>query len=69
MSSQEAFCVKEKSSATMAELSLPGGMPMTYLRFHLIFNLPLLVILAVLGGQAPWDDGELAAAGWFWARS
>jgi lycopene cyclase domain-containing protein len=37
---------------------------LTYLRFHLIFNLPLLLVLAVLGGSPPWADGEAAAFGW-----
>ena len=37
---------------------------MTYLRFHLIFNLPLLIILGAISGPEPWAGGELAAAGW-----
>ena len=36
---------------------------MTYLRFHLIFNLPLLVVLAALTGPFPWTAGEFFAAG------
>jgi len=36
---------------------------MTYLRFHLIFNLPLLILLAALNGAAPWTTGEGAAPG------
>jgi putative membrane protein len=36
---------------------------MTYLRFHLIFNLPLLVVLAALTGPVPWTMGEGAAFG------
>src|SRR3984957_652640 len=33
---------------------------MTYLRFHLIFNLPLLILLAALTGPVPWtlEEGE-----------
>ncbi|MCE0522833.1 MAG: lycopene cyclase domain-containing protein [Methylacidiphilales bacterium] len=36
---------------------------MTYLRFHLIFNLPLLILLAALNGPLPWDSGEAEAFG------
>jgi len=36
---------------------------MTYLRFHLIFNLPLLIILAALTGPVPWTADEIEAAG------
>jgi lycopene cyclase domain-containing protein len=36
---------------------------MTYLRFHLIFNLPLLILLAVLGWPVPWTTGEGEALG------
>lgn len=36
---------------------------MTYLRFHLIFNLPLLILLAVLTGPVPWTAGEVEALG------
>ena len=36
---------------------------MTYLRFHLIFNLPLLILLAALNGPLPWTTGEGAAPG------
>jgi lycopene beta-cyclase len=36
---------------------------MTYLRFHLIFNVPLLILLAALSGQEPWTMGEIKAAG------
>jgi lycopene cyclase domain-containing protein len=35
---------------------------MTYLRFHLIFNLPLLVVLATITGPFPWSRGEFWAA-------
>jgi lycopene cyclase domain-containing protein len=35
---------------------------MTYLRFHLIFNLPLLFVLAAITGPFPWAAGELWAA-------
>jgi len=31
---------------------------MTYLRFHLIFNLPLLILLVALGGTVPWTKEE-----------
>jgi lycopene cyclase domain-containing protein len=34
---------------------------MTYLRFHLIFNLPLLVLLAALNGPGPWTREEATA--------
>ena len=34
---------------------------MTYLRFHLIFNLPLLVVLAAMTGTVPWTAGEVEA--------
>jgi lycopene cyclase domain-containing protein len=36
---------------------------MTYLRFHLIFNLPLLVLLAALTGMVPWTVEEITAFG------
>jgi putative membrane protein len=36
---------------------------MTYLRFHLIFNLPLLIVLAALTGTVPWTTGEVQAFG------
>jgi lycopene beta-cyclase len=36
---------------------------MTYLRFHLIFNLPLLILLAALSGMAPWTIEEAEALG------
>lgn len=36
---------------------------MTYLRFHLIFNLPLLILLAALTGPVPWTVEEGAAFG------
>jgi putative membrane protein len=36
---------------------------MTYLRFHLIFNLPLLILLAALSGLTPWTAGEGEALG------
>jgi putative membrane protein len=36
---------------------------MTYLRFHLIFNLPLLILLAALTGPVPWTAGEAGALG------
>jgi lycopene cyclase domain-containing protein len=35
----------------------------TYLRFHLIFNLPLLVLLAALSGSEPWTKAEGFALG------
>jgi lycopene beta-cyclase len=37
---------------------------MTYLRFHLIFNLPLLVVLAAITGPLPWAVEEFYAAGY-----
>jgi len=36
---------------------------MTYLRFHLVFNLPLLVVLSVLSSRSAVTMGELEAAG------
>lgn len=36
---------------------------MTYLRFHLVFNLPLLAILAVLNATVPGAEGEAPALG------
>jgi lycopene beta-cyclase len=36
---------------------------MTYFRFHLIFNLPLLILLAGLGGAPSWTTGEVEALG------
>src|SRR5271154_4456329 len=36
---------------------------MTYLRFHLIFNLPLLILLAASTGPVPWTAGEVEALG------
>ena len=36
---------------------------MTYLRFHLIFNLPLLILLAAISGTVSWSAGELGAFG------
>jgi lycopene cyclase domain-containing protein len=34
---------------------------MTYLRFHLIFNLPPLIALAAITSQVPWTFGEITA--------
>ena len=34
---------------------------MTYLRFHLIFNLPVLVVLAACTGMEPWTKEEVVA--------
>ena len=36
---------------------------MTYLRFHLLFNLPLLILLAALTGPVPWTIEEAEAFG------
>jgi lycopene cyclase domain-containing protein len=36
---------------------------MTYLRFHLIFNVPLLVVLAAVTARSPVTPGEMEAAG------
>ena len=36
---------------------------MTYLRFHLIFNLPLLALLAALNWPGSWTQGEALAFG------
>jgi lycopene cyclase domain-containing protein len=36
---------------------------MTYLRFHLIFNLPVLVSLAACTGTVPWSVEEIEALG------
>ena len=35
---------------------------MSYFRFHLIFNVPLLILLIVLGGTPVWTTGEIVAA-------
>jgi len=35
----------------------------TYLRFHLIFNLPVLILLAALTWTVPWSADELKALG------
>jgi len=35
----------------------------TYLRFHLIFNLPLLIVLAAITGPVPWMTDEVEAFG------
>ena len=37
------------------------GFRMTYLRFHLIFNLPLLILLAALSCSIPWTEEEAGA--------
>ena len=36
---------------------------MSYLRFHLIFNLPLLILLVALNGSEDWLAGETLASG------
>jgi lycopene cyclase domain-containing protein len=36
---------------------------MTYLRFHLIFNLPVLIVLAACTGTVPWSVEEIEALG------
>jgi lycopene cyclase domain-containing protein len=36
---------------------------MTYLRFHLLFNLPLLIVLTACTWTVPWTAEELAALG------
>ena len=36
---------------------------MSYLRFHLIFNIPLLVLLAAITGPNPWFTEEFIAGG------
>lgn len=36
---------------------------MSYLRFHLIFNLPVLILLTALNGLEPWSREELTALG------
>jgi lycopene cyclase domain-containing protein len=36
---------------------------MTYFRFHLLFNIPLLLILFALGGMSPWTHEEALAFG------
>jgi lycopene cyclase domain-containing protein len=41
-----------------------GSRLLTYLRFHLLFNLPLLIVLALLSGAEPWTMGEAEAFGW-----
>ncbi len=37
---------------------------LTYFRFHLLFNLPPLLVLLFLGAGAPWHPGEAVALGW-----
>ena len=37
---------------------------MTYFRFHWIFNVPLLVILILMGWRAPWYHGSVHAMWW-----
>lgn len=60
------------SQAAHAEFSdslwtKPGRPPfnklLTYLRFHLIFNLPLLLLLVALNWPEPWTSGETGALG------
>ena len=34
---------------------------MTYLRFHLIFNLPVLIVLVACTAMVPWTHGEILA--------
>jgi lycopene beta-cyclase len=36
----------------------------TYFRFHLLFNVPLLLLLAACNASSPWTTDEIAAAGW-----
>jgi lycopene beta-cyclase len=36
----------------------------TYFRFHWIFNIPLLILLAALGWGDAWTPGAMQAAGW-----
>ncbi len=36
---------------------------MTYLRFHLIFNLPLLVVLGAMGAPQPFTPEEIGGGG------
>jgi lycopene cyclase domain-containing protein len=40
------------------------SLPVTYLRFHLIFNLPLLIVLGAISAPEPWTSGEISAAAW-----
>jgi lycopene cyclase domain-containing protein len=37
---------------------------MSYLRFHFIFNLPLLVVLGAISGPEPWTGDEVKAVLW-----
>jgi lycopene cyclase domain-containing protein len=39
------------------------GLRMTYLRFHLIFNVPVLILLVALSWSQPWTTEELIAFG------
>ncbi len=36
---------------------------MTYIRFHLIFNMPLVLMLGALSWREPWSEEEAQAAG------
>jgi lycopene cyclase domain-containing protein len=53
--------VPRKVSLLVSVPSIPDPGEMTYLRFHLIFNLPLLVVLAALTGPVPWLTKEVQA--------
>jgi len=47
----------------LAARRISSQLKMTYLRFHLIFNLPLLIVLAAITGPVPWAEGEVEALG------
>ena len=60
-------CFHEAPGASVSLLpaarSISIESKMTYLRFHLIFNLPLLIVLAALTGPVPWTTEEAEAFG------
>jgi putative membrane protein len=58
LSKAEKVTAPRKNAAT-AILTL-----LTYLRFHLIFNLPVLVLLTALNLPEPWTAAEALASGW-----
>jgi putative membrane protein len=54
---------KRAGVAAQGGVYLEAPLRMTYLRFHLFFNLPVLIVLAAVTGPFPWTADEFAAAG------